>query len=185
MEKYEHMDRILQFIEDMKKHQADLPDTPDHILVVLKGHLLVEQEINCLLEAKLPNPGALKLRDDYRSPKFIHKVRLLEALIPKPEPVKLWVITEKLNTLRNKFAHKLSPKDIAKKIDKFTDDVEQAFAATKVANVMKKAMKQAMEENAMEKAPKMGQRQRIQTSIFFVWHRLMVLTLETSEAACI
>jgi len=182
MEEYQYMDRIYQFMDDMKKHQADLPDTPDHILVVLKGHLLVEQEINSLLEAKLPNPDVLKLRE-VKGPRFFHKVCLLKALIPKPKPVKLWVIIEKLNKLRNKFAHNLSPDDVGKEIDKFTDDAEQVFAPTEVANAMKKAMEYAMEENAMEKVPKMSQRQRLQTSIFFVQHRLVVLTIETLEAA--
>jgi len=50
---------------DFAKHLRNLPDTPDNILVILKGHLLVEQEINRLLEAKLPNPDAINLRGEY------------------------------------------------------------------------------------------------------------------------
>jgi hypothetical protein len=179
MEEHEFMDRILQFLDDMKKHQADLPDTPDHILVVLKGHLLLEREINSLLELKLPNPDALKLKEG-KGMTFYSKVCLLEALIPKPEPAELWDITKKLNTLRNRFAHNLSPDGIAKEIEEFMNNVERTFVHTEVANVMKKAMEYAMKQNVMEKLPDMPQRQRLQNSIFLVWHRLMALTLGTT-----
>jgi hypothetical protein len=115
--------RIKKLEKDIKEHLGDLPDSPDHILIILKGHLLVEQEINRLLEAKLPNPDVLKLRKA-NGPKFFHKVCLLEALIPNPRRVPdLWDLIKKLNELRNEFSHKLNPNDINKKIDKFVVDV--------------------------------------------------------------
>jgi hypothetical protein len=46
------IDRIEKFIKHIDEYLTYLPDTPDQILLILKGHLLVEQEINCLLEAK-------------------------------------------------------------------------------------------------------------------------------------
>ena len=114
---------IMKIEKDIKKHLTDLPDSPDQILVILKAHLLVEEEINRLLEAKLPNPDVLKLRKA-NGPKFFHKVCLLEALIPKPKYAPgLWDLVRKLNQLRNDFGHQLSPEDMQVKTDEFVADV--------------------------------------------------------------
>ena len=161
MEKDQIPDWMMEFIENVKKHQIDLPDTPDHILVILKGHLLVEQEINRLIEAKVANPNPLNLRGLY-GPKFSHKVDLLEALILKPEPVELWELCRKLNKLRNDFGHRLSPNDVEKRMDKFTDDVYKVFAVTRMANIM---------ENVLKK----DQRDQVQKSIFYILYSLVCL----------
>lgn len=163
MQKEQPNDWMFQLVEDFRNHQVVLPDTPDHILLILKGHLLVEQKINCLLEANLPNPDALRLRVDH-GPKFIHKLSLLRALIPKPELApELWGSIKKLNDLRNEFAHKLSPNDVKKKIDEFTADVYKAFGFNKNPNFM---------ENVLKK----DQRDRVQESILLIMHRLACLT---------
>ena len=156
--------KLLEVMENFRKHQVDLPDTPDQILLILKGHLLVEQEINRILEAKVPNPDALKLREKY-GPKFVHRLSLLRALMPEIEYCpKLWDIIDKLNTLRNEFAHKLNPEDVTKRIDQFTNDVYEASGL--------------MENSAFrEKVGMKDQRDRVQQSILFIMYRLAGLTI--------
>lgn len=148
---------IQKFINDIHEHQVKLPDSPDHILVILKGHLLVEQEINRLLETKVPNPDALGIRKR-SGPTFFHKLRLLRALIPKPEPVPdLWNVVEELNKLRNDLAHELSPENVEESINRFTSDVINTFEIAKYYHTK-------------------SQRVRLQTSILLIVHRLTCLT---------
>ena len=106
----------------IKAHILDLPDTPDQILVVLKAHLVAEQEVNKFLEYELANAKAI-LKE---KPKFHHKLCLLRALIPKPAAPCLWEWLGELNAIRNDLAHKLSPpKDIETQLDKFVVKVLQ------------------------------------------------------------
>lgn len=85
-----------------------IPDTPDQVLLILKTHLLVEQQMNDFLKAQLPNPDAILKK----KPRFIHKLNLLRALIPEPSPTDLWDMLEELNSIRNRIAHKLSPENV-------------------------------------------------------------------------
>lgn len=57
---------------------AKLPKTDDLTLIVLKGHLLIEELVNFTINGLLPNPAALKSAqlDCYQ------RIRLLMALIP-------------------------------------------------------------------------------------------------------
>ena len=153
-----------QFAEDITKHLKDLPDTPDHILVILKGHLLVEQEINRLLEAKLPNPDAINLTGKY-GPRFIHKLLLLKALIPNPPHVPhLWDLIEELSKLRNDFGHRLRPKDVEIRIDEFTTNVINAFYSTE-------------DDGGRKKLLKKSQRERIHISLILIaWHLAYMTT---------
>ena len=126
---------IDDFMKDINEHIAQLPETPDHILIILKTHLLVEQRIDRLLEMKLPNPDAV-LGPPY--PRFIHKLRMLKALIPAPPYLSdIWDLIEKLNNIRNDLAHKLTPKEIQTRIDKF---VARVFESMDISGSLNKAM---------------------------------------------
>jgi hypothetical protein len=73
----------------------------DFTLVVLKGHLLVEESVNRLLAVLLPVPEAI----EGANLRFHQKLCLIRALIPaRIYPVDA---AEKLNTLRNRLAHHL------------------------------------------------------------------------------
>ena len=147
---------IEQFMDKIHNHLLKLPDSPDQILTILKGHLLVEQEVNSLLEVTVPYPKALKIRDK-NGPKFAHKLLLLKALIPKPEPVPdLWNVVKKLNDLRNDLAHKLSPENVEGNIDKFTTYVFKVF----------RLPKSFLKKNRLE---------RLRLSILLIVHRLTCL----------
>jgi hypothetical protein len=77
---------------------------------------LVEEQINELLEVLLENPGALEAANL----RFQQKLCVLKAVYPAVSSDKReWTAIEKLNSIRNKLAHKLEPHQIEKLINKF------------------------------------------------------------------
>jgi hypothetical protein len=96
-----------------------LPTIDDPALVVLKGHLLIEELLNDIIENCCDLPqyvSEAKLS-------FIQKTKLARAFLGKnikgeniDEP---WRSLEELNSLRNHLAHHVEPKDLDKKIDMF------------------------------------------------------------------
>jgi hypothetical protein len=100
----------------LSRFQRYLPKGRDVTLIILRGHLLVEEELNELLELLVHNPQHLqKARLS-----FAQRVRLVHALYPArgaSEP--LMVAIEKLNSLRNSLAHQLEPKDLTASICQF------------------------------------------------------------------
>jgi len=90
----------------------------DLTLIVLKGHLLVEEEINELLNVLLEKPNALKEGNF----SFYQKLCILRAILnPKYLPDKEWKAMEQLNNLRNRLAHHLEPKGIKDMVSDFLD----------------------------------------------------------------
>jgi hypothetical protein len=104
----------------VERFRAHLPETKEIALIVLKGHLLVEELINDLLEEELPNPITLR-RGRFT---FFQRLLILDALIPwntlelRADALSL---VEKLNTLRNRLAHHLEPADLNRCIREFLD----------------------------------------------------------------
>jgi hypothetical protein len=88
------------FEERFRKH---LPRSNDLVLITLKGHLLMEEQINCLLDVFLPNPRAL----DPARPNLFLRLRLVRALLDAGNVDRFLDAAEALNTLRNRFAHHL------------------------------------------------------------------------------
>ena len=88
----------------------------DGTLLVLKGHLLLEEELFEAVCAKCPNRQFVK-RAQLR---FHHAFNLARALYPDPPGdgnrrlprAVLWDAMEALNALRNELSHKLEPKDL-------------------------------------------------------------------------
>jgi hypothetical protein len=102
------------------RYRRHLPRSSDPTLIVLKGHLLIEEEINDFISHLLPNPDALaagKLT-------CYQRVRLLRALLPHGPITDFFDTVEKLNTLRNKFAHNLESRQIESLIEAFLRLVE-------------------------------------------------------------
>jgi hypothetical protein len=101
-------------IEDLFKDKSfqrfdkHFPRTKDITLIVLKGHLLIEEEINDLLFQFLKNKKHIKKA---RMTSY-QKICLVESLLLKGNTKgTCFEIVEKINTLRNDIAHKLEPKE--------------------------------------------------------------------------
>jgi hypothetical protein len=97
-----------------------LPAIDDPALVVLKGHLLIEELLNDIIE----NCCGLQQYVGEAKLTFIQKTMLTRALVGKNlkgvEPDEPWRSLEVSNSLRNQLAHHIEPKDLDKKIDMLT-----------------------------------------------------------------
>jgi len=97
-----------------------MPQTDDLTLIVLKGHLLIEEWINSTIDELLPNPQALKAAQL----DCFQRTRLLMAMLPDHGFHDILELFEKLNTIRNKVGHMLEPPQIDDRIAAFIDSVE-------------------------------------------------------------
>ena len=117
---------IFSTFERFKKH---LPIGGDMTLMILKGHLLIEEQIALLIENRIANPNALKKADLTSH----QQICLAEALVAERnvdgKDLWLWPAIKKLNKLRNDIAHNLSKPGIDDRIADFVsrvpDNVDQ------------------------------------------------------------
>lgn len=95
-----------------------LPATTNLELIVLKGHLLIEAELESFLRAASQNPDQL---NDARL-SFHQKICLVRAFGGGTPDHSLWSFITKLNTLRNRLAHRLDLGDLGAQIDTLLGD---------------------------------------------------------------
>jgi hypothetical protein len=96
------------------------PSDADELLIILKGHLLVEFMIRSFVQRRMLNPDALS---SARLSSYA-MISLAEALcLPNGEPKWLWARVKELNALRNKLAHNLKVEGLRKQIDDFVSAI--------------------------------------------------------------
>ncbi len=103
------------------------PADAEITLQVLKGHLILEENLRELLDALLVNPSALNGKKG--TSLTCHQVICLaHALTPIPFDSYswLWSSAKQLNNLRNELAHKLAPSGIEEKINLFVVTVMES-----------------------------------------------------------
>jgi hypothetical protein len=96
----------------------------DFALVVLKGHLLLEESANRLLAALLRRPEAI----ESANLRFHQKLCLIRGLLPGSEVgsfSRLLDAAEKLNALRNRLAHHLDYSQIEAQVRTFLSLCEE------------------------------------------------------------
>jgi hypothetical protein len=99
------------------KAAAILDGITDGTLMILKGHLLLEELLYAAVLYKCPNPAYL----ENSQLRFFQLLRLVRALYLGPPPEQtgpfneaaFWDALDALNTPRNRLAHKLEPKDLS------------------------------------------------------------------------
>ena len=95
------------------RYSALLPKTDDVSLVVLKGHLIIEEMLfeiaasHCAIPKELENA---KLS-------FAQLLHMTQALLKIPRRPRTWEAIALLNNIRNSLVHNLEPKEINKKIE--------------------------------------------------------------------
>lgn len=95
-------------LEAFQRFLSLLPHGKDPELVLLKGHLLIEEQIHALIDRRLQNPQVLK---EANARLEAHQaIQLAQAFFPPGHMVDIWRAVSKLNTLRNSIAHKLVEK---------------------------------------------------------------------------
>lgn len=90
-------------------------------LILLKGHLLVEELLRGYIDRRLPNPSAFK-HDQFLFAKILLLCRALS-----PPKMKTWAFdaAKKLNDIRNEIAHELEPEELQGKLEDLVKFVEQ------------------------------------------------------------
>lgn len=102
-------------IESFRRFFKFYPRNEDQTLVLLKIHLLIEEQIRAFVDERLPNPDALtpaRLT-------FHHVAHLAEAISREDIHPNLWSAVRKLNQMRNDIAHKLEPKRVEEQLREF------------------------------------------------------------------
>jgi len=104
----------------LQQHQDHFPRGAELSLQALKGHLLIEELLRNLVESKLPRPAVLSASS---APSFScsQMICLAEALVPDGQSGDwIWDAIKKLNSLRNKLAHRLDYRVLQDDLGKFT-----------------------------------------------------------------
>jgi hypothetical protein len=109
-----------QFFADIERYSKHLPKTSDPTLLVLKGHLLIEELLNKLIDQHLTKPSALT---DARLETH-QRICLAEALFHDRAHAWVWSALKKLNTIRNQLAHNLEPSGLNDRLLAFHTFVE-------------------------------------------------------------
>jgi hypothetical protein len=95
----------------------------DATLIILKGHLLVEEQLFAAVSESVAFPGAIR----GWHPRFTDLLAVAKGLFYKSAEDWLWNSIEYLNTLRNELAHTLEPKQMESSIEKLIGPTEKVM----------------------------------------------------------
>jgi len=107
-------------LEAFKRFLELLPHGKDRDLVILKAHLLVEEQLRQIISQRLKNPAAL---DDARM-SFAQCAALARSFFSEDHDPDLWKATNLLNKIRNSLAHQLEPRWIDEAISLFIATIQ-------------------------------------------------------------
>ena len=115
-------------LKAFKKFLETLPHGKDVELVLLKGHLLIEEQIRLLVHRRLRNPDVLA---EANSRLETHQaIQLARAFFPSDHMPEFWLAALKLNKLRNDIAHNLwSETTLADKVDAWVQLVPSSLTS--------------------------------------------------------
>lgn len=115
--------------EDIKRFQENLGLKPgaDIEMILLKGHLLIEELLQRMIKSLVSCPNELP---EARFT-FHHRLCLAKALRNpsiQPELEWVWDGVQKINNLRNLMVHNLTPKSFRQKLDDFVALIENSIS---------------------------------------------------------
>lgn len=108
------LDEVVKAMESsVLRYESLMPDTDDLTLMVLKGHLVIEEQLFLIAQQYCALPEHLeKVRLS-----FAQLSNLVRALTGSNILETTWSAISKLNGLRNALAHQLEPEDVSQAID--------------------------------------------------------------------
>lgn len=111
------------FKEGWREYLRHLPEDVVHPIevLVLRGHILIERQLNQLIELNVAAPKALGIE----RMRFSSKIRLAEALRGAKTQPWLWEALWGANKLRNSLAHKLEDSQLESHIVSFVNLVRR------------------------------------------------------------
>lgn len=95
-------------LQAFRRFLEHLPAGKELDLVILKAHLLIEEQIYLLIAQRLKNAEPLLNDERFGSS---YRIRLAQSFFPANFQPWLWNALRQLNKLRNRIAHSLAPKD--------------------------------------------------------------------------
>lgn len=95
-------------IQAFRRFVGLLPRDKDPVLLILKGHLLIEEQLRLLVDERVAKPEALT----QAQLECFQVICLAEAFCAAQTHPVLWDTLRKLNKLRNDIAHKIEPSGI-------------------------------------------------------------------------
>ena len=111
----ELLNKLLKQQEDeWKRYESLLPKSADIELIILKGHLIIEDMLKALIISFCNYPAHI----NSARLSFSQAYHVARALQKFPEDKFLWQAIALLNKLRNMLAHKLEPCDLEENINK-------------------------------------------------------------------
>jgi hypothetical protein len=109
-------------LDAFRRFSEELPHGNDIELVLLKGHILIEEQVRLLIDRRVRNPEAL--RESSCQLDCAQAMQLARAFFPPDYQSWLWKALAKLNKMRNDIAHKiLSRQSLADRIAAWVDSV--------------------------------------------------------------
>jgi hypothetical protein len=99
-----------RYFEELKAH---LPMVKDPTVIILRGHLLIEDLLDRLIAANLKNAHFIQ---DARLT-FFQKLCLAKGIVGSSNEDSTWKSVEELNKLRNMISHNLPDETMCKKLD--------------------------------------------------------------------
>ena len=94
------------------RYSEMLPKTDDVALVVLKGHLIVEEMLFAIAAAHCARPAEL----EKAKLSFAQLLHVTQSLLKMPSTPRTWEAIALLNSMRNSLVHNLEPREIDRKI---------------------------------------------------------------------
>jgi hypothetical protein len=103
--------------ESFARFDRLLPETDSLTLLVLNGHLLIEEQLLAMVRSAVPHPEAL----DEANLRFTQLMYLAKALYYEESTRPIWEAIHALNALRNRLAHRLEPDDLESRVRTFVE----------------------------------------------------------------
>jgi hypothetical protein len=110
-------------LEAMARVVTHLPEGEDLQLLILKGHLLAEEQLFYLLRGLARDPQPL----EEANLRFRHAALLCAAFVRDDSDRWVWQRLLELNKLRNAMAHQLEPDSFSGRVLEFVTGVESAI----------------------------------------------------------
>tara|TARA_R110000782_G_scaffold239414_1_gene325844 strand:- start:867 stop:1442 length:576 start_codon:yes stop_codon:yes gene_type:complete len=104
-----------------------IPQDGDPVLLVLKGQLLIEEQVRAFIAERLLTPGAI---DDARLTSHQAICLAQSMTLPNDEPDHLWGVCKRINSLRNKVAHRLSVLDLKARMDEIESEYSKRVSVS-------------------------------------------------------
>src|SRR5260221_14025880 len=110
-------------IEAFRRFLLLLPDGKDRGLVVLKAHLLIEEQVRQLVFNRAENPKAV-----VEASLDCHQcICLAQSLYADDFQPWLWATLKKLNKIRNDIVHNIQPAGLQDRMNDFVDSFPSDF----------------------------------------------------------